>query len=50
MKKLTLSTLSNPILARSIRDILIQNDLMEIAIELTSKSNIESEPVWAQWV
>jgi hypothetical protein len=48
-QRLTLSTLSNQNLARAIRDKLIRNDRMEIALEVTRKCNIESEPVWAQW-
>lgn len=47
---LTLSTFSNPRTSRLLRDLLIEQDRMELAIEVANKCNIEADPVWAHWV
>lgn len=47
---LALSTFSNPRTARILRDSLIEQDRMELAIEVATKCNIEADPVWAHWV
>eukprot|EP01088_Endostelium_zonatum_P017284 TRINITY_DN5017_c0_g1_i1.p1 TRINITY_DN5017_c0_g1~~TRINITY_DN5017_c0_g1_i1.p1 ORF type:complete len:2070 (+),score=517.04 TRINITY_DN5017_c0_g1_i1:625-6210(+) len=45
----SLMDFSDPKKSRLLRDRLISQDMMKMAIDLATKCNIESEPVWAVW-
>eukprot|EP01125_Pyxidicula_operculata_P020500 TRINITY_DN7594_c0_g1_i1.p1 TRINITY_DN7594_c0_g1~~TRINITY_DN7594_c0_g1_i1.p1 ORF type:complete len:2393 (+),score=520.52 TRINITY_DN7594_c0_g1_i1:11-7189(+) len=47
-QKLSLSTFSDPQKSRQLRDKLIEQDRLELAIDVATKCNIEAEPAWAQ--
>jgi zinc finger FYVE domain-containing protein 26 len=45
----TFKDFSNPLRARQLRDKLISEDKMKLALNVATKCNIESEPVWMAW-
>lgn len=46
-KSLSLSILADPQKARSLRERLIENDMLDLALLVANKCGVEAEPVWA---
>ena len=46
-KSLSLSLLADPQKARALRERLIENDLLDLALLVANKCGVESDPVWA---
>jgi hypothetical protein len=48
-QSVSLADLNEPSKARVLRDNLIRDDRLKLAMEVASKCRIETEPVWAAW-
>jgi len=46
---MTLADLNEPAKARQLRDNLIKDDRLKLAMDVATKCRIESDPVWAAW-
>jgi zinc finger FYVE domain-containing protein 26 len=49
LHELTIGDLSSQSKARQLRDSLLSEDQMELALDVATRCQIESEPVWTQW-
>lgn len=49
LHEITIGDLSSQNKARQLRDQLLSEDQMELALNVATRCQIESEPVWTQW-